>query len=55
MDKPMPKGKDSDTVLAVIPKSLKEQLKKYAKKHRWTLSQAVRYLIEIGLEGEEDS
>ncbi len=42
----------SDKVTAVIPKSLKEQLKKFAESKRWTMSQAVAYFVEKGLEEE---
>ncbi|MBD0344038.1 MAG: eal/GGDEF/PAS domain-containing protein [Coleofasciculus sp. Co-bin14] len=48
----MPQTEGSDKVTAVMPKSLKEQLKEYAESKRWTMSQAVVYLVEKGLEEE---
>ena len=49
---PMPQSEGSDKVTAVIPKSLKEQLKEFAESKRWTMSQAVVYFVERGLEEE---
>lgn len=45
-------SKDSTQVAAVMPKSLKEQLREFAKSRRWTMSQAIVYFVELGLEGE---
>ncbi len=46
----MPRGKDSDSVTAVVSKELKERLKKYADSKRWSMSQAAGVLIEEGLD-----
>jgi hypothetical protein len=51
----MPQPERSDKVTAVIPKPLKEQLKEYAESKRWTMSQAVVYFVEKGLEEESPS
>jgi len=45
----MPRGKDSDSITAVVSKELKERLKKYAEIKRWSMSQAAGVLIEEGL------
>jgi hypothetical protein len=45
----MPRGKDSDSITAVVSKELKERLKKYAQIKRWSISQAAGVLIEEGL------
>ncbi len=45
----MPRGKDSDSITAVVSKELKERLKKYAEINRWSMSQAAGVLIEEGL------
>lgn len=45
----MPRGKDSDSVTAVVSKELKERLRKYAEIKRWSMSQAAGVLIEEGL------
>jgi hypothetical protein len=45
----MPRGKDSDSITAVVSKDLKERLKKYAEINRWSMSQAAGVLIEEGL------
>jgi hypothetical protein len=46
----MPRGKDSDSVTAVVSKELKERLKRYAQINRWSMSQAAGILIEEGLD-----
>jgi hypothetical protein len=46
----MPRGKDSDSVTAVVSKELKERLRKYAEIKRWSMSQAAGILIEEGLD-----
>lgn len=51
----MPQTEGSDKVTAVMPKALKEQLKQYAETKRWTMSQAVVYLVEKGLEEEHQN
>jgi len=48
----MPKSEGSDKITAVMPKTLKEQLKEFAESKRWTMSQAAVYFIEKGLEEE---
>jgi hypothetical protein len=45
----MPDNDSSTKVTAVMSKSLKEQLKGYAELKRWTMSQAIVYLVEEGL------
>lgn len=42
----------SEKVTSVMPKSLKTRLKEFAESRRWTMSQAVVYFVELGLEGE---
>jgi len=49
----MAQNEGSEKVTAVMPKSLKDQLKGYAESKRWTMSQAVVYLVEKGLEEEQ--
>lgn len=41
-------------VTAVMPEDLKDSLKMFAESKRWTMSQAVVYLIERGLNDEAD-
>jgi hypothetical protein len=48
----MPQTDKSVKAAAVMPESLKEKLKEYAESKRWTMSQAMVYLIEKGLEEE---
>jgi hypothetical protein len=51
----MPQGDKSVKAAAVMPESLKEQLRKYAESKRWTMSQAIVYFVEKGLEEESSS
>ncbi len=53
----MPDSESSTKVTAVMPKDLKEALKLYAESKRWTMSQAVVYLVERGIaeEGVEEA
>ena len=39
---------------AVMPESLKEKLKVYADSKRWTMSQAIVYFVEKGLDEESE-
>lgn len=48
----MPDNESSTKVTAVMTKSLKEQLKQYAESKRWTMSQAIVYLVESGIADE---
>lgn len=45
----MPKVEGKANVTAVIPTELKEKLKKYADKKRWSMSTAMVTFIENGL------
>lgn len=45
---------DSTKVAAVVPKELKKQLKAFSITRRWTMSQAIAYFIEKGLDEEFD-
>lgn len=49
----MPTGKDSEQLTLIMPKSLKEKLKKFAELKRWSMSQAGVVLIEEALDRAE--
>lgn len=55
MTKLMPHGKDRAQVAAIMPIALKLRLQSFAKKKRWSVSQALVYLAEIGLDKVEKS
>ncbi len=50
----MPETESSTKVTAVMPSSLKLALKQYAESKRWTMSQAVVYLVEKGIADETE-
>jgi hypothetical protein len=49
----MPTGKDSVQVALIMPKALKEKLKKFAESKRWSISQTGVVLIEEALDRAE--
>lgn len=53
--KTMPQSDKSVKAAAVMPESLKTRLREYAELKRWTMSQAIVYFVEKGLEDESPS
>lgn len=50
----MPDNASSTKVTAVMPSDLKTQLKQFAESKRWTMSQAIVYLVEKGIADEAE-
>ncbi len=53
--KTMSEADKSVKAAAVMPKSLKSKLKVYADSKRWTMSQAIVYFVEKGLDEENSN